>query len=126
MDLLEIIDRIDHLNKQHSKKNSGKICHCDLCKEIRALGKQYEKIMKRRRNQRDSHSNPIKQEIRRIVAKGINAKPSEIRYLVEEMNYSKKDVARMLRINYSHFAEKCKQWGIGTIYKRRGKREEVS
>lgn len=102
---LELLDQITALRVKHSNYCDG----CDTCNQVRELGKSYEQLTIEIRKIK----NPSYQKAKQIIAKGKKASLPDIKFLVEEIRMSKKDVASVLRIPETQLLKVCRDHEIG-------------
>ena len=123
---LEILEQIDKLVAIHPKPNSKSgVCsikNCVVCGQLKELGAKYEylTISKRMEGKTASLDRDLEKMKLSIISKGMDATKSEIQFLIEMLNISKKEVARLIGMNENQFLAVCRNWNIGLIYRRTG------
>lgn len=109
---LEILDEVTRLNNLHPNPNA-RCASCEICDQIRELGKEYESIILRDRKER--YQKKREMEISQILAKGEDATKTDIEFLVAVAKMSKRQVAEQLGVANHIILAVCRQWGIGQI-----------
>ena len=121
---LEILKQVDDLVAIHPKpKSRSGVCgdkNCEVCEQLKELGAKYEFLTMVKRMKLKELDSDLERTKLNILSKGLDATKSEIQFLIETLNISKKEVARLIGMNENQFLAVCRNWNIGLIYRRTG------